>query len=279
MQQVTHSVAPPPAHRASAPTTIQAADAGPTREVDGLPGHFGLHFQPEVDLETGEVAGCEALLRWWHPDFGMLHPGTSLRLTRWDGWLGMLEGWALRTACRQAAAWSQAGTPLPVAVNVSELYLGDPDFLAEVERALTEAGTPPELLDLDLPAAGFTREPESARALTASLRDLGVGVVADGLLGVRSLDLEGVEITAVKVPVQVVRPVAGSVHPAMAAPLELAGRAGAKAVAKGVEHAVDLPHLRAAGFDRALGKVFSPPLTAEALGAVASRPSAVAANR
>jgi EAL domain-containing protein (putative c-di-GMP-specific phosphodiesterase class I) len=238
--------------------------------IDGLPGYFRLFFQPELDLAGGEVVACEALLRWWHPEYGLLRPGASLHETRWSGRLGNLEQWAIESACRQAAAWERAGRPLRVAVNVSRRLVRDGGLPDVVAVALAATGVSPHLVGLDVPFASFARRPIPTRATAQRLRDLGVVVIADDVAGdlARAELGAGGAVSVLKIPIYVAgsrRPV---LHPTARAAVALAHEIGAVAVAKAVENTAELDTLRALGFDRAFGHAYSPALTPDGLAAL-----------
>lgn len=264
---------PPTTDLLDAPADLAPEDpaALSTLSLDGLPGSFCLHYQPEIDLATGALVGCEALLRWWHPDHGMLRPGASLHETRWADHLATLEDWSLREVCRQSAAWAAEGRALSIAVNVRPERFATPGFVDRVADAIDHAGADPSLVAIDVPLQAFSRRPGAGLVQAVDLSILGVGVVVDGVSGDACLrDLEPVPATAFKIPLYVAyRPTRG-VHPAVGAAVALAHRLGAVAVAKRVESEPTVDTLRAIGFDRAFGHLFGPALTAEAIGSLAA---------
>ena len=245
-----------------------SSEDGTASSIEGLPGWFTLHYQPELDLDTRSLVACEALLRWWHPDFGLLHPGASLHRTKWDDTLAAVERWALLAALRQAQAWQHDGHRLPIALNVSRRQLGDTGFMGRLTAALEETGTAPDLLAVDIPLIAFTKAPVATRRVTIALRNLGITVIADGVSGDRyRTSLEGAALTALKVPVYAAGRRRPGLHPSVAAARALAVELGAEAVAKAVESEADLVAVRKLGFTRGFGHVFSPALTAERMSA------------
>jgi EAL domain-containing protein (putative c-di-GMP-specific phosphodiesterase class I) len=244
----------------------RSATQGDLYGVTGLPGHFSLYFQPEIDLRTSQVVAAEALLRWWHPGLGIVAPGPALANRRWGPRLAELEVWSIFAACRQVAAWSSRGR-LPIAVNVSRHHLDDRELVPRVRRALTASGIDPALLTLDLPAASVLHDPEKVGRTVRRLAELGVAVAIDDVTPA----VPRAALSAVRAPVlKLARPSrnALAVHEADAvhsSGVSLARRLGASTVAKAVETGAELDQLRAVGCDRAFGHLFSPPRPPEDL--------------
>lgn len=138
---------------------------------------FVLYFQPIVDLRTGAVAGAEALMRWNHPDRGLLPPGPVIELAEETGLIVELGNWALNAACSQAMRWARDGRAIGMSVNVSARQLHTSDFVDTVAAALTATGLPPGRLTLELTESALIRP--SALALLRDIRSLGVRVALD----------------------------------------------------------------------------------------------------
>ena len=139
-----------------------------------------LHYQPTFDLGTGAVEGVEALLRWQHPQHGLLAPGVFIAAAEESGAIVGIGRWVLREACREAAAWRDlCGTPPVVAVNVSARQLREPRFLADVTGALAAAGLPASALRLELTESVLLEATEATRANLAALPELGVALAID----------------------------------------------------------------------------------------------------
>jgi diguanylate cyclase (GGDEF)-like protein/PAS domain S-box-containing protein len=138
---------------------------------------FVLHFQPIVDLRTGAIASAEALVRWQHPERGMLPPGPFIELAEETGLIVPLGNWVLDAACRQAAQWAREGFVIGLSVNVSARQLHTEDFVTTVADALAESGLPPGRLTLELTESALIRP--SALALLHDIRALGVRVALD----------------------------------------------------------------------------------------------------
>lgn len=250
-----------------APFTAHPPPDSEAHDVDGLPGRFCLYYQPEFDLSDGSVPSCEALLRWWHPDFGILSPGPSLARTKWAERLAGVEAWSVFAACRQVASWEDQGRPVQVALNVSRHHLRDPQFIGRVCQALDSTGINPHQLAIDLPLSALVKDPINVRQVALDLADLGVVLIVDGVSGDASpATFEGLPISVLKIVVgNVGHPSAIGRHRSADDAIALAKSIGAVSVAKSVETAADLQALLEMGFDRAFGHVFSPALAPSAL--------------
>ena len=248
------------ADRPLAPT-VDLTDADGTTTVAGLPGHICLHYQPQLDLHTGAILRCEALLRWWHPDFGLLSPSTSLDGTRWADAIAGLERWAVAEVCRQGARWELHGLAVQIALNTSTSFLLHPAFVDTVRQELDRSGLHPYLLAIDVPVDALARDARRAARVARDLVDGGMGVIADGVDATRALDrLPALGAEAWKIDLG--RPAArrGALHPSIGHAVERAHEAGARAVAKAVEDDAGLVAVRDLGFDEVFGHVVSRPL-------------------
>lgn len=136
-------------------------------------------YQPQVSLEHGRIIGSEALVRWQHPEKGLIAPSRFIPLAEETGLIVPLGEWVLRTACRQAAAWEQAGMPLRQSVNLSARQLGEAGLVQTVQSALAESGLSPHLLDLELTESTLVAQGETARERLTMLRALGVRISLD----------------------------------------------------------------------------------------------------
>jgi len=143
-------------------------------------GRFELHYQPQCDLKR-RMTGAEALLRWRHPQRGMVPPGEFIALTEETGIIIPLGGWVLRTACAQLALWAAAPRTagLRMAVNVSAQQFHRPDFVEQVMAALTETGAPANRLKLELTESLLLKDVETTIARMERLRAVGVGFSLD----------------------------------------------------------------------------------------------------
>ena len=143
-----------------------------------------LHYQPKVDARTGELAACEALVRWRHPERGLVSPGAFVPIAEETGLIDQLDAWVLGEACRAARRWRDAGTPCRVSVNIAASHFRDDRLLADLRTALDAAGIEPALLTIELTESmlmdgidGSLRTLEALRALgvSISLDDFGTG--------------------------------------------------------------------------------------------------------
>jgi diguanylate cyclase (GGDEF)-like protein/PAS domain S-box-containing protein len=226
-----------------------------------------IDYQPEVDVESGEVVAVEALVRWRHPSRGLLLPADFLMEAELDGVIDVIDGWVMSTACAQGTAWSGAGLPpFRIAVNVSRERVLHAGFEDSVRRSLQNAGLPASRLELDVPGrilADFDRPGETAMR---RLQGDGVRISIDHF-GTEHLPLDRLETfpaDALKIDGRFVRSLPG--QPRMAVSLiELAHNLGFEVIAEGVETAEQLTILRGSGCDVAVGHAISHPVPAEQL--------------
>ena len=143
-------------------------------------GELELHFQPQYDISQGDIVGAEALLRWRHPERGMLPPLKFIPLAEESGLIVPIGEWVLQEACRQAKTW-QAGRsePIRVSVNISSRQLGQPGLVDAVRRALDESGLRPRQLELELTESTLVQDEQSTLARLDALKVLGVGLSID----------------------------------------------------------------------------------------------------
>lgn len=142
-------------------------------------GQLVLHYQPVLHLATGTATGMEALVRWAHPERGLVPPADFIRLAEQHDLMGPLTRWVLRTATRQAVAWQRAGLDLVVAVNVGATQVAGGTLVTEVAEALAESGLPPDRLLVELTETTVAEEAQQAAAQFAQLRVLGVEISID----------------------------------------------------------------------------------------------------
>ncbi|RMG12827.1 MAG: bifunctional diguanylate cyclase/phosphodiesterase [Planctomycetota bacterium] len=144
-------------------------------------GEFVLHYQPKVDLQTGEIQGTEALVRWRrHANGALIRPDRFIPLAERTGLIVPIGEWVLEEACRQTALWQSTGHPeLDVAVNLSPAQLWDPDLPAKVRRALERSGLAPCYLELEITESLVVEDPERAAKILGELKQLGVSFSID----------------------------------------------------------------------------------------------------
>ena len=141
---------------------------------------FVLHYQPKVNLRTGTIVGCEALIRWQHPEHGLLPPQQFVSIAEDCGLILPIGRWVLREACLQALAWRRAGlAPIVVAVNTSALELRSMDFLENIRATLTETGMEPCYLEIELTESVLMQDAESSNSALIALHNLGTKLSLD----------------------------------------------------------------------------------------------------
>jgi diguanylate cyclase (GGDEF)-like protein len=235
-------------------------------------GEMRLHYQPRVRLATGEVVGVEALVRWQHPERGLLSPAEFLPMAEESGLIAPLGGWVIEESCRQAARWAAARVgvaPLPVAVNLTARQCAQPDLLSVVRGAVDRAGIDPSGLRLEITESAVLSDYEANLAVLEALRDLGLSLAIDDF-GAGPSSLAALQALPVDV-VTVDRSLVGSLgrDGADAAMLGgivgLAHALGLSIVAEGIEAVTQVDRLRALGCDAGQGFFFARPGEADAL--------------
>ena len=139
-------------------------------------GGFEIHYQPVVDLRSDRVTGCEALLRWRHPERGMVSPAEFIPVAEDTGLINELGEWVLRTACAEAATWPDQ---IRIAVNVSPIQLKCPTVALKIAGALAATGLSPSRLEIEITEAVLIRDDETALAILHQLRAIGVRIALD----------------------------------------------------------------------------------------------------
>jgi diguanylate cyclase (GGDEF)-like protein/PAS domain S-box-containing protein len=167
-------------HRFFEPAMDARAKARLTMEQDIrqalADGSFELHYQPLLDLASSEVTGCEALLRWRHPERGMISPAVFIPVAEDTGLINELGDWVMQTACTEAAAWP---SHVRLAVNVSPVQLKSPTLALRITSVLAASGLPPHRLEIEITEAVLIHDDESALAILHQLRAIGVRIALD----------------------------------------------------------------------------------------------------
>jgi diguanylate cyclase (GGDEF)-like protein/PAS domain S-box-containing protein len=245
-------------------------------------GELRLHFQPQIDLRAGEVRVIEALLRWQHPQRGLLLPSQFLHAAEDHGMSDHMGDWVLNEACRQAANWARRGqSPTRVSVNLSAAQCSRTGLIGRIERALEGSGLDPHWLEIEVTENLLMRSGECAGELLQSLRALGVTVAIDDFgTGYSNLPyLTRLPIDRLKIDGAFIH---GAPHTRAGATMlsgiiQMAHALNLTAVAEGVETAEQMALLRAQGCDDAQGYLICPPLNAESIGDwLASHPRSAA---
>ena len=227
-----------------------------------------LHYQPKVNLKTGAITSVEALVRWQHPERGLLLPGQFLTIAEDTGMIVAIGQWVLREACRQTREWLDAGLlAVPVAVNISSVEFRSDQFLEGVQVALKNACLDPRYLELELTETVLMRHVESAAHAIEQLKAIDVRLAVDDFgTGYSSLSyLTRFPTDALKVDQSFVRDIIVSAHDAIvvSAIISMGKSLKHRVIAEGVETPEQLAFLQAHGCDEGQGYYFSRPLVAQ----------------
>ncbi|TXT40728.1 MAG: PAS/PAC-containing diguanylate cyclase/phosphodiesterase [Comamonadaceae bacterium] len=220
-----------------------------------------LHYQPQVDVDTGKIIGAEALLRWFDPVLGHISPARFIPVAEATGLILPLSEWVLETACLQIAAWAQAGTPLHVAVNFSAQQFRQTDLAAQVSDALARTGALAQWLDIEVTESMAMEQPEQARSQLEALVAMGCRVALDDFgTGYSSLAyLKMLPIHKLKIDKSFMDGVPGDASDAAIsrAIIALAKSLGIALIAEGVETDAQLAFLRQYGCETYQGWLFA----------------------
>ena len=227
-----------------------------------------LHYQPKVNLKTGAITSVEALVRWQHPERGLLLPGQFLTIAEDTGMIVAIGQWVLREACRQTREWLDAGLPaVPVAVNISSLEFRGERFLEGVRAALKDTCLDSGYLELELTETVLMRNAESTSRALAGLKALGVRLAVDDFgTGYSSLSyLTRFPIDTLKLDQSFVHGIVdGSSDTIIASAVINMGKSLKHTViAEGVETGEQLAFLQSLGCDEGQGYLFSQPIAAQ----------------
>jgi len=229
---------------------------------------FMLMYQPKIALETGEISGVEALLRWKHPERGLIQPLKFVPIAEESGLIVPIGRWVLLEACRQARAWIDAGLPpMRIAVNVSALQFAAKDFLSSVRAALISTGIDPSNLELELTETVLMQDAESAVQTLRALKDIGVQLAVDDFgVGYSSFSyLRKFPLDALKVDRSFINDISSNADNAMilSALINIGKSLKHRVVAEGVETEEQLHFLQQEGCSEGQGYFFCRPVIAE----------------
>ena len=230
-------------------------------------GELKVHYQPVVDLDSERLVECEALLRWHHPQRGVLLPGQFLGTSENSSLMEQIDAFVLRQAALQALAWRRAGLKLRVAVNASARALQRQGLVALVQETLSSVGLPGEALILEITENAALLDAEATQVALFGLREMGVGVAIDDFgTGYASLSyLRTFPVDTVKIDLSFVSGLGKQPQSAaiVSAVISLAHSLGIEVVAEGVETREQALLLRGYGCDRAQGYLYGPARAAE----------------
>jgi EAL domain-containing protein (putative c-di-GMP-specific phosphodiesterase class I) len=228
-----------------------------------------LAFQPKVSLVDGSCVGVEALLRWTHPDVGLIAPGEFMPIVETTSLARATTEWVLDAALRQLVVWRAGGVALQVAVNVSAVNLEEPDFCDRVLDGLARHGLPAASLALEMTESALMRKPKAAHDTMARLAEGGVKIAIDDFgTGYSSLSyLQDMPAEVVKIDQSFVRGMEKDerTHALVKTMIKLSHDLGHRVVAEGVETGEVAQLLRAAGCDEAQGYYYGRPMAPAAL--------------
>jgi len=238
-------------------------------------GELRLHYQPLVELRRGQIIGVEALVRWQHPDLGLVPPSKFIPIAEETGLIVPLGEWVLRTACTQAAVWHAQGLQLQMGVNLSARQFEQPDLVDMVEEILRETGLDPNWLNLELTESTIIRNHEYASQTLRQLKELGITIAIDDFgTGYSSLSyLCRFPLDALKVDRSFITSLTDSAkdQAVVKGLIDLAHDLDLDVVAEGVETDAQEASLRSLGCNIIQGFLFSPPVPSAELDSLMER--------
>ena len=226
---------------------------------------FVLHYQPQIDLSSGAVIGAEALIRWQHPELGLLPPGKFITLAEDSGLIVPIGEWALREACRQAMAWRKQGLPdLVMAVNLSAIQFRRGNLDKTVIAALRDSGLDPQFLELELTESILIGDTENVLQTVKRLKTLGVKLSLDDFgTGYSSLSyLKRFAVDKVKIDQSFIRDMDKNPSDAaiVRAIIQMSKSLGLRTIAEGIEEEHLIKYLQIYHCDEAQGYYYSRPM-------------------
>jgi EAL domain-containing protein (putative c-di-GMP-specific phosphodiesterase class I) len=229
---------------------------------------FELHYQPKIDLKSGKITGVEALIRWRHPERGLISPAEFIPIAEGCGLIVPIGQWVLRAACTHAREWQGAGLPqIPVGVNISSVEFRDKHFLENLRATLHDTGLEPRHLELELTESVLMRHVESTAFVLKELRAMGVQLAIDDFgTGYSSLSyLSQFPINSLKIDKSFVQEITSERHeaPIISAVINMGRSLRHRVIAEGVETREQLAFLQSRGCDEGQGYLFSRPLIAK----------------
>lgn len=234
---------------------------------------FILHYQPQVDIQSGKVIGLEALIRWQHPELGIISPSLFIPLAEQTGLITSIGEWVLRTACAQNKAWQDKGLPpIPVAVNLSVQQFKTTDLVKLVNDILLETGLSPQYLELEITESIAIKESTAIISILNELKALGLTIAIDDF-GTEYSSLSRVKqlpIDRIKMAIQFVRGIGKNQKDEAIANviIRLAKNLDVKIIAEGVETQEQLEFLTAECCDEVQGYYFYTPMPPEEINTI-----------
>ena len=237
---------------------------------------FVLYYQPKVHLATGSIVGAEALIRWRHPERGLVPPVQFIPVAEECGFVVPMGRWVLREACRQARVWQMSGLPtLRLAVNISAVELRAKDFVPHVRAIIAQTGLQPCDLELEITETFLMQDSNSTAAVLSELKALGVHLALDDFgTGYSSLSyVKRFPIDTLKIDQSFVRDIATDPDDAsiVSAVISMGASLHMRVVAEGIESRAQLEFLQTHGCPFGQGYLFSPPVVAREFTKLMSR--------
>jgi diguanylate cyclase (GGDEF)-like protein/PAS domain S-box-containing protein len=234
-------------------------------------GQLFLMYQPQMDIATGRITGLEALLRWQHPELGLVPPDKFIRIAENSGLIAPIGEWVVRTACRQARRWQDEGLPaVTVAVNVSAVQFRQVGFCGLIRGVLHETGLAPRYLELELTESLLLADADMTLSVLKELKSMGVTLAIDDFgTGYSSFNyLRQFRVNNLKIDRSFIRDIAVNPDDAAitAAIISMAKNLNLKVIAEGVENEAQMSFLRSHHCDEIQGYYFSKPLTVDKVG-------------
>ena len=229
---------------------------------------FFMLYQPIVDLRTGHIRSCEALVRWQHPERGLISPDEFIPIAEHTGQIIDIGRWVLRRSCVDAERWHRCGFPIGVAVNASTLQLRHAAFVDDVRSATLAAGLPPDALTVEITETAMMDDPDATEEVLHRLRALGSRIAIDDFgTGYSSLAyLQRFPVDTLKIDQSFVAEIeADSVNLLAHTIVRLANSLEIPAIAEGIEHLGQLENLARHGCAAGQGFYLARPMSAEAL--------------
>lgn len=238
-------------------------------------GEFELFYQPQVRLADRSIIGAEALIRWHHPERGLVSPGAFMPVVNTAPFAEKVASWVLETACRQAAKWERAGHPLRVGINLAPVLLDSGSLVRHVQSALSRTGVSPFLIELEVTEDIVLANSEAALRDFRAVQALGVRIVFDdfgtgygSLSYLRSFPLDGIKIDRSFVAGAQQRSEDSAI---VSCTVTLAHQLGMSVIAEGIEDETTASLLRAMGCHEGQGYLFGKPMPASDLDRVLAR--------
>jgi len=228
---------------------------------------FVLHYQPKINLKTGAVCGTEALIRWQHPERGIVEPSAFIAVAEDCGLIAPIDRWVVHEACRQAHLWHQAGLPqIPVSVNISAVEFRDRDFARSISDTLTATRLPARYLEIELTETSLMSHADTTSVTLHRLKEIGIRFAIDdfgtGYSNLRYLSQFPIDV--LKIDKSFIHQIAAGRNgaPIVSAVINIGKSLNCNVVAEGVETSDQFAFLVAEDCTEGQGDYFSPPVSA-----------------